>query len=73
MAQQNKKLTIGILPENMAPIRKFQNLVELETETVFSLGNSVYLASLICSRIMNGENPTTKDILNGAKELCNAQ
>lgn len=72
MAQQNKRVTIGISTENIAPIRKFQNLVELETETVFSLGNSVYLASLICSKIMNGETPTKKDILNGAKELCNA-
>lgn len=72
MAQQNKMRTIGILPENMAPIRKFQNLVELETNTVFSLGNAVYLASSICSKIMNGEKPTKQDILNGAKELYNA-
>ena len=67
MAQQNKMRTIGILPENMAPIRKFQNLVALETSTVFSLGSAAYLGALVCNKIMNGEKITKADVVKLAK------
>ena len=70
---QNKKLTIGILPESMKDVLRFKNLIELETGSIISLGNAVYIASMIGSRIMAGERPDKAEIIDTANSLLATQ
>ena len=71
MAERQKIMTIGVNFENMAPIRKFQNLVELETSSNISLGQAVCIASMIGAKIMDGRKPTKEEIISTAKSLQN--
>lgn len=66
---QNKKLTIGIDPDNMKDVLKLKSLIELETFKILSLGHVTTLGAIVCSKIMTGETPTKADVLEISNSL----